>query len=105
MVICKVSCPIYNTCKEREPHQRCIYDLGMFNGEEDKDDDDFVDKITYQENNSFKIMTLMDKDTQKFFNQKMRICLLGETSAIPQNKVIEMCRKFFELGIAYNKKE
>lgn len=47
----------------------------------------------------------MDKDTQKYFNQKMRICLLGEASMIPQNKVIEMCRKFFELGMEYNKKK
>ena len=47
----------------------------------------------------------MDKDTQKYFNQKMRICLLGETPMIPQNKVIEMCRKFFEMGMEYNKKK
>ncbi len=48
MVICKVSCPIYNTCKEREPHQRCVYDLGLFNGEEDKfDDDDFIERMMY----------------------------------------------------------
>jgi hypothetical protein len=49
MVICKISCPAYNSCKERQPHQRCIYDLGMFNGEEDKFDDidDIIDKFTY----------------------------------------------------------
>ena len=47
----------------------------------------------------------MDKDTQKYFNQKMRICLLGENTMISQNKVIEMCRKFFELGLEYNKKD
>lgn len=46
----------------------------------------------------------MDKDTQIFFKQKMRICLLGEDSMIPQNKVIEMCRKFFELGLRYSNK-
>jgi hypothetical protein len=46
----------------------------------------------------------MDKDTQKFFNQKMRICLLGENTMISQNRVIEMCRKFFELGLEYDKK-
>jgi hypothetical protein len=50
-------------------------------------------------------MTLMDKDTQKFFNQKMRICLLGEDSTIPQSKVIEMCRKFFEMGLKYSKEK
>ena len=49
MVICKISCPAYNSCKERQPHQRCIYDLGMFNGEEDKFDDidDIIDEFTY----------------------------------------------------------
>jgi hypothetical protein len=49
MVICKISCPAYNSCKERQPHQRCIYDLGMFNGEEDKFDDidDIIDRFTY----------------------------------------------------------
>jgi hypothetical protein len=47
----------------------------------------------------------MDKETQMLFNQKMRICLLGESSMIPQNKVIEMCRKFFEMGLEYNKKK
>ena len=45
----------------------------------------------------------MDKNAHDFFNQKMRICLLGETSTIPQSKVIEMCRKFFEMGLKYNK--
>jgi hypothetical protein len=48
-------------------------------------------------------MTLMDKDTQLYFNKKMKICLLGENSMISQNKVIEMCRKFFELGLNYDK--
>jgi hypothetical protein len=47
MVICKVSCPAYNSCKERQPNQRCIYDLGIFNGEEDKDREYFLDKMTY----------------------------------------------------------
>jgi hypothetical protein len=47
----------------------------------------------------------MDKDTQKYFNQKMRICLLGEPSVISQSKVIEMCRKFFELGLEYGKQK
>jgi len=43
----------------------------------------------------------MDKNAQNFFNQKMRICLLGENSMVDQNKLIEMCRKFFELGMNY----
>ena len=45
----------------------------------------------------------MDKDTQKFFNQKMSISLLGENSMIPQSKVVEMCRKFFQYGLDYKK--
>lgn len=50
MVICKVSCPAYGTCKERNPHQRCIFDLGLFNGEEDKfdnDKSDIIEKMMY----------------------------------------------------------
>ena len=47
MIICKISCPAYNGCKERQPYQRCVYDLGIFNGEEDKDNDDFIEKLMY----------------------------------------------------------
>ena len=49
MVICKISCPAYSSCKERQLNQRCVYDLGMFNGEEDKfdDNDDMLDRFTY----------------------------------------------------------
>jgi hypothetical protein len=46
----------------------------------------------------------MDKETQKHFNQKMRICLLGEPSMMTQSQVIELCKKFFVYGIEYNKK-
>ena len=45
----------------------------------------------------------MDKNAHDFFNQKMRICLLGEQSMISQGKVIEMCRKFFQYGLEYGK--
>jgi len=48
MVICKVSCPAYNSCKERNLYQRCIYDLGMFNSREDTDDnDEFIERMMY----------------------------------------------------------
>ena len=48
MVICKVSCPCFNTCRDREPFQRCIYDLGMFNDEEDKNDiEELLERRTY----------------------------------------------------------
>lgn len=44
---------------------------------------------------------MKDKEQQEFFNKKMRIMLLGETSLIPQTKVIELCRKFFQYGIDF----
>ena len=50
MIICKVSCSVYNTCKERNLNQRCVFDLGLFNGEEDKfdnDESDIIEKMTY----------------------------------------------------------
>jgi hypothetical protein len=47
MVICKVSCPAYNSCKERELNQRCTYDLGIFNSKEDMDDEDPIERFMY----------------------------------------------------------
>lgn len=50
MVICKVSCSIFRSCKDRNPNQRCIFDLGLFNSEEDKFDNDkgdLLEKIMY----------------------------------------------------------
>ena len=48
MVICKISCPVYGNCKEHQLSQRCVYDLGIFNSEEDKyNGDDYIDKMTY----------------------------------------------------------
>lgn len=48
MSVCKVSCPEYNNCKEQNLYQHCIYDLGMFNSKEDKDNsNDFIEKTTY----------------------------------------------------------
>ena len=46
MVICKISCPAYRNCKDRELNQRCVYDLGLFNGEDDKEDDP-IEKLMY----------------------------------------------------------
>ena len=104
MIICNAKCSIFDRCKDKIPQQVCIYDLGL---PEEKDEDmgDIIEKITYQENNSFKIITLMDKNAHDFFNQKMRICLLGEPSIISQSKVIEMCRKFFQYGLEYGKQK
>jgi len=35
----------------------------------------------------------------------MRIALLGEPSMLSQNRVVELCEKFFKYGLEYNKNE
>lgn len=47
---------------------------------------------------------MMEKAEQEYFRKKMRISLLGEPSLITQGRVIELCEKFFNYGIEYNKK-
>lgn len=47
----------------------------------------------------------MEKNTQEYFRKKMRIALLGEPSMLSQNKVVELCEKFFKYGLEYNKSE
>ena len=46
---------------------------------------------------------MMEKNAQEYFRKKMRIALLGEPSLMTQNKVVELCEKFFKIGIEYNK--
>lgn len=46
MIICKVSCPIYSTCQDRDEWKRCIFDLGISPSEGDNRDD-FLEKVTY----------------------------------------------------------
>lgn len=45
MIVCKVSCPLYNSCKERAEWKRCIFDYGIKTDNEDGDD--FLEKFTY----------------------------------------------------------
>ena len=47
---------------------------------------------------------MMDADEKTYFRKKIRIALLGEPSMMPQNKVVELCEKFFNYGVEYNKK-
>lgn len=46
----------------------------------------------------------MEKNTQEYFRKKMRIALLGEPSMLSQNRVVELCEKFFKYGLEYDKK-
>ena len=41
---------------------------------------------------------------KELFRRKLRIALLGEPSLMSQNKVVELCEKFFNYGIEYGKK-
>ena len=47
---------------------------------------------------------MMDTDKKELFRKKLRIALLGEPSLMSQNKVVELCEKFFNYGIEYGKK-
>jgi hypothetical protein len=47
---------------------------------------------------------MMDTDKKLYFRKKMRIALLGEPSMMSQNKVVELCEKFFNYGVEYDKK-
>ena len=47
---------------------------------------------------------MMDTDKKEYFRKKMRIALLGEPSMMSQNKVVELCEKFFNYGVEYDKK-
>lgn len=46
----------------------------------------------------------MEKNTQEYFRKRIRIALLGEPSLMTQNKVVELCEKFFKYGLEYDKK-
>ena len=48
-------------------------------------------------------MMTKDKKKQEYFRKKLRIALLGESSLMTHNQVSELCEKFFEYGIEYNK--
>lgn len=50
-------------------------------------------------------MVTTDKEKQEYFRRKLTIALLGESSLMTQNKVSELCRKFFEYGIEYANKK
>ena len=47
---------------------------------------------------------MMDTDKKEYFRKKMRIALLGEPSMMSQNRVVELCEKFFNYGVEYDKK-
>ena len=47
---------------------------------------------------------MMDTEKKDFFRKRIRIALLGEPSMMSQNKVVELCEKFFNYGVEYNKK-
>lgn len=39
------------------------------------------------------------RDELEYFGKAIRVAMLGESSLIPQHKVIGLCRRFFLLGI------
>jgi len=47
---------------------------------------------------------MMDAEKKELFRKKLRIALLGEPSMMSQNRVVELCEKFFNYGIEYGKK-
>ena len=49
-------------------------------------------------------MMTTDKEKQEYFRKKITVALLGESSLMTQNRVSELCKKFFEYGIEYDKK-
>lgn len=49
-------------------------------------------------------MMTTDKEKQEYFRKKITVALLGESSLMTQNRVSELCKKFFEYGIEYAKK-
>lgn len=46
----------------------------------------------------------LDNSSKDFFHKRLRIALLGESPLMSQNKVIQLCEKFFNYGIEYEKK-
>lgn len=50
-------------------------------------------------------MVTTDKEKQKYFRRKLTVALLGESSLMTQNRVAELCQKFFEYGIEYANKK
>jgi fibrillarin-like rRNA methylase len=49
-------------------------------------------------------MVTIDKEKQEYMRKKLRIAFLGESSLMTQNRVAELCQKFFEYGIEYANK-
>ena len=45
MISCNEKCKIYTTCEAKNLRKRCIYDMGIYVKEEDKDE--FLEKLTY----------------------------------------------------------
>ena len=46
---------------------------------------------------------MMDTNQKELFRKKLRIALLGEPSLMSRNRVVELCEKFFNYGIEYEK--
>ena len=46
---------------------------------------------------------MITKEMQEHLRRKMMISLLGESSLMTQGQVTELCRKFFEYGIEYER--
>ena len=46
----------------------------------------------------------MDTKKKDYLRKKIRIAMLGEPSMMSQNRVVELCEKFFNYGIEYEKK-
>lgn len=50
-------------------------------------------------------MVTTDKEKLEYIRRKLRIAFLGESSLMTQNRVAELCQKFFEYGIEYANKD
>lgn len=46
-------------------------------------------------------MVTTDKEKQEYLRKKLTVAFLGESSLMTQNRVAELCKKFFEYGIEY----
>ena len=46
MILCNKQCKLYDRCNVKHPmQQQCVFDMGIY--EEEDNDDEFLEKMTY----------------------------------------------------------